>query len=194
MNHTSEHIRDRSSQSQDLRRQLQHGDTSGLRRRRAIIGLSLVGMTSMAIVSAFQTGLLKHLPDPPSDRFQSDEVNSSDTAYQWGIPDGTISLAGHATNIVLAAYGGATRTGSQPWVPLVAAFKAAAEAAVAAKYLFYEMPIVQKKWCGYCIIDAVTHLGAFALTLPEAVNTLSGQRTPHGGKSTERRLSNDSVL
>ena len=153
---------------QALRRELQHDGSAAIRRRRAIVGLSLIGMGSMAIVSAFQTGLLKHLPDPPLDQFQSDEVNSSDTAYHWGVPDGTISLAGHATNIVLAAYGRRHRAEAEPWIPLAACAKAAVEAAVAVKYLFYEMPIVQKKWCGYCITDALAHIGTCALTLPEA--------------------------
>lgn len=167
----------RLTDPQQLRRELQREGSSVIRRRRAIIGMSLIGMASMAIVSAFQTGLLKHLPDPPWDRFQSDEVNSSDTAYHWGVPDGTISLASHATNIVLAAYGRRNRATAQPWVPLAACAKTAAEAAVAAKYLFYEMPIVQKKWCGYCITDAVMHIGTFALTLPEAWDVLVRRHT-----------------
>lgn len=162
---------------QQLRKDLQHGHSAALRRRRTIIGLSIIGMGSMAIVSAFQTGLLKHLPDPPLDRFQSDEVNSSDTAYHWGVPDGTISLAGHATNIVLAAYGRRDRVEVEPWAPLAACVKAAAEAAVAVKYLFYEMPIVQKKWCGYCITDAMMHIGTFAFTLPEAWDAATRMRS-----------------
>jgi hypothetical protein len=38
------------------------------------------------------------VPDPPLRRFDSDRVNASDTAYQYGVPDGTLTLAGHATN------------------------------------------------------------------------------------------------
>jgi hypothetical protein len=34
-------------------------------------------------------GLVKHLPDPPLPGFDSDRVNSSDTAYKFGAPDGT---------------------------------------------------------------------------------------------------------
>ncbi|HSC57423.1 MAG TPA: hypothetical protein VLC51_09475, partial [Nitrospira sp.] len=64
-----------------------------------------------------------------------------DTAYHWGVPDGTVSLAGHGSNIVLAAYGGANRATDLPWLALVACAKAAAEAMVAVKYLCYEMPI-----------------------------------------------------
>jgi len=37
--------------------------------------------------------------------------------------------------------------------PLVAG----AQATIAAKYLFYQMPKVDKAWCPYCIADAVTH-------------------------------------
>jgi uncharacterized membrane protein len=153
---------------QQLRRELQDGDSPGLRRRRTIIGMSLVGMASMAVVTLFQTGVLRHLPDPPLRRFQSEKVNSSDTAYQYGVPDGTITLAGHATNIMLAAIGGDERARERPWIPLVSAGKAGAEAMVAAKYLFYEMPVVEKAWCGYCIVDALMHIGTFLFTLPEA--------------------------
>src|SRR5919197_5100979 len=126
---------------QRLRQELQEGNTPALWRRRALIGLSMVGMASIAVVSLFQTGLLTHLPDPPLEGFDAEKVNSSDTAYHLGVPDGTISLAGHATNIALAAFGGADRARSQPWVPLLAAGKMAAEAAVAGKYLFYQMPV-----------------------------------------------------
>ena len=33
--------------------------------RRAVVGASLVGMASMAMVALFQTGLKRHLADPP---------------------------------------------------------------------------------------------------------------------------------
>jgi uncharacterized membrane protein len=158
--------------AQQLRRELQEGDSPDLSLRRAIIGLSLVGIASMAVVTLYQTGILRHLPDPPVRRFDSEKVNSSDTAYQYGVPDGTITLASHATNIVMAAFGGTDRAREQPWIPLVAAGKAGAEAVVATKYLFYEMPVVEKAWWGYCIVDALMHIGTFALTLPEAVKTI----------------------
>ncbi len=75
---------------EQLRRELQHGEGDDLRRRRAIIGVSLVGMASMVTVSLLQTGILRHLPDPPLNGFNSDKVNSSDVAYQFGAPDGTL--------------------------------------------------------------------------------------------------------
>ena len=161
-----------------LRRELQEGDSRDLRLRRAVIGLSVAGMASMAMVSLFQTGVIQHLPDPPLGRFDSDKVNSSETAYHWGVPDGTVSMASHAANVVLAAIGGEERIRRQPWVPLMAAISAAAQAVVAAKYLFHEMPVKQKRWCGYCIVDALAHLGTFALTLPAAIKAVSALSRP----------------
>ena len=155
-----------------LRRELQQGETDDLWRRRAIIGLSLVGMTAMAAVSLLQTGVIQHLPDPPLESFDSDKVNSSDTAYALGVPDGTLSLASLAANVPLAAFGGSDRVREQPWVPLAAAGKAAVEAAVAGWY-FYQMPAKEKKWCGYCIVGALANFGIFALTLPEAKKALA---------------------
>lgn len=152
---------------QQFRRELQDGKSSGLNLRRAIIGLSLVGMGAMAAVSLFQTGVVKHLPDPPLDGFDSDKVNSSDTAYALGVPDGTLSLASFAANIPLAAYGGENRAETQPFVPIAAAAKATVEAAVAGWY-FYQMAAVEKKWCAYCIVGAATNWGIVALSLVEA--------------------------
>lgn len=172
----SSHLR---TSPQELRQDLQEGDTPDLRRRRGVIGLSLLGMASMAAVSLLQTGMVKHLPDPPLDNFNSDKVNSSETAYQFGVPDGTVSLAGLAANIPIAAFGGADRARQQPWVPLVAAGKAAVEA-VAAGWYFYQMPAKEKAWCGYCIMGALASFGILALTLPEARQALLALRSPSG--------------
>lgn len=156
---------------QELRRELQESKSEGLSRRRKIIGLSLLGMAAMTAVTLFQTGIVKHLPDPPVDGFDSDKVNSSDTAYALGAPDGTLSLASLAANIPLAAFGGENRAEEQPIVPILAASKAVVEAAVAGWY-FYQMPAKEKAWCGYCIAGALVNVGIAALTLPEAKRAL----------------------
>lgn len=165
-------IRNGKLTRQQLRHQLQQEDTSDLRRRRGVIGLSLVGMASMTAVTLLQTGIVKHLPDPPFGNFDSDRVNSSDTAYRLGAPDGSISLASLAVNIPIAAFGGANRAQTKPWVSLVAALKAAGEA-LAASWYFYQMPAKEKAWCGYCIVGAIANIGIAALTLPEARRALA---------------------
>ena len=122
---------------QQLRQQLQQEHTSDLKWRRGIITWSLVGMASMTAVTLLETGIIKHLPDPPFGNFDSDRVSSSDTAYRLGAPDGSISLASLAANIPVAAFGGANRVQTKPWVPLVAAVKAKGEA-LAACWYFYQ--------------------------------------------------------
>ncbi len=152
---------------QKLRRELQDGTNEDLRIRRGVIALSVLGMGAMTAVALLQTGIVKHLPDPPLKSFDSDKVNSSDTAYALGVPDGTISLASLAVNVPLAAFGGANRAETMPLVPIFSAAKATVEAAVAGWY-FYQMPAKEKKWCAYCIVGAAANFGIAALTLVEA--------------------------
>ncbi len=155
----------------ELRSQLQESSSADMKRRRAIVGLSLFGIANMAIVSLLQTGIVKHIPDPPSNHFDSDKVNSSDTAYKLGTPDGTLSLAGLAMNVPIAGFGGASRAQNAPYVPIAASAKSAIEA-IAAGWYFYQMPAKEKKWCAYCIGGAIANFGIFALTLPEAVRAV----------------------
>ncbi len=151
------------------------GDSPEMKRRRAVIGLSLIGMAAMGAVSLLQTGVVKHLPDPPIKNFDSDKVNLSETAYRFGAPDGTISLAGLAANIPLAAFGGKDRASENPLVPLLAGAKAMIEAIVAG-WFFLQMPTKQKAWCGYCIVGALCNWGIAALTFSEAKAALDELR------------------
>lgn len=155
---------------QELRRRIRSDRGAEMRLRRGIVGLSLVGIASMGVVALYQTGLLRHLPDPPTRRphFDSEKVNSSDEAFGYGMPDGPIALAAHAVNLAIAAAGPPGRHRTRPWLPLLAALLSGTQAAVAARYLFHQMPKVDRAWCPYCVADALTHFATFALTLPEA--------------------------
>ena len=159
----------------EVRAEITGGSSNDLTRRRAIIGLSLVGLGIAAAATLLQTGLVKHLPDPPLGNFDADKVITSDEAYVFGIPDATVALAGLALNVPIAAYGSRNRAEKRPLVPVFAAFKSATEAAAAAWY-FYQMPAKQKTWCAYCIAAAAVYFGIFALTLPEAA-TAAGFKT-----------------
>jgi uncharacterized membrane protein len=153
-------------EARQLRRDLQRGDTTSIKLRRAIIGTSVVGMAAMVPVTALQTGIVRHLPDPPIKGFHSDAANSSLIAYRFGAPDGSMAVASFAANIPLAAFGRADRTTTTPLVPLIAAGKAAIDLAGSAWY-FNEMRR-GKKWCPYCLVGAISSLAAFVLTVPEA--------------------------
>ena len=152
-------------EARELRRDLQRGNTPQLNLRRAVIGASVVGAASMVPVTLLQTGIVHHLPDPPIKGFQSDAANSSLIAYQFGAPDGSMAVASFAANIPIAAFGGADRARTKPFVPLIAAVKAGIDFASSAWY-FNEMRR-GKKWCPYCIVGAISSLAVFLLTLPE---------------------------
>jgi uncharacterized membrane protein len=159
----------------ELRSQLQDSTDADMWRRRAIVVASLFGMANMAVVSLLQVGVVKHLPDPPLDNFDSDKVNSSKTAYALGTPDGALSLAGLAINVPLVGFGGLSRAERTPYVPITAAVKSGIEAAAAGWY-FYQMPKKEKKWCAFCIAGAIANVTVFALTLPEAARAFKRLR------------------
>ncbi len=152
---------------QQMRADLVQGRSADLVRRRAMVATSLVGLVSMGIVTLLQTGLVKHLPDPPLKSFDSDKVNLSKTAYQFGVPDGSLGMLSFALNLPLVAFGGADRAERYPMVPLLFTLKTTVDAAISTWY-FYQMPANEKAWCGYCITGAVASLGVFTLSLPEA--------------------------
>lgn len=155
----------------ELRQAVQNSRSSEMRNRRGIVGFSLIGIAAMAVVSLLQTGIVKHLPDPPTKKphFDSDKVNSSKEAYGFGMPDGPLTIAVHGLNLALAAAGPPSRWKNRPWLPLLAAGVAIPQALIAGKYLFHQMPKVEKAWCPYCIVDALTLFATVALTVPEAV-------------------------
>jgi uncharacterized membrane protein len=156
----------------ELREALQHDASREMRLRRAQIVVNLIGIASMALTTLLQTGVVKRLPDPPRGKFDTKKVNSSDEAYSYGGPDSPVNITAHAVNILLASTGAADRARRHPWLPLLAATLAGAQAAVAAKYLFYQMPAVDEAWCPYCITDALMHFANFGLTVPEAAAAL----------------------
>ena len=162
-----------------LRRDLREGRATAMRLRRAIVGASLLGTACMAVTTLYQMGSVRHLPDPPLRGFDSDRVNASDTAYGMGMPDSPLGLLAHAVAIAFAARGGADRARRSPWLPIAATAAAAPAAAVATRFLTHEMPVMERAWCPWCIVDGLTHLAVFALTLFEcrrAVEVLLGRR------------------
>ncbi|MEX2494773.1 MAG: vitamin K epoxide reductase family protein [Woeseia sp.] len=158
---------------QELRREIQETDSRDMRRRKAIVAANLIGLASMGLVSLLQMGMVRRLPEPRVRvlglPMKTKKVNFSDAAFGYGAPDGTINLVAHSTNIALAAAGDSNRARSRPWIPLALAIASAAQAGVAGKYLFHQMPKVDRAWCPYCVVDAVTHLATFALAMPEAL-------------------------
>jgi hypothetical protein len=129
--------------SDDLRR----GAGPALDARRRIAGLALGAMGSMGMVAAYQFGLLRHLPEPPLPRLDSDRVDASGEAYELlKTPDAALGLASYAATLALARMGGRNRARDQPWLPLALAAKTALDAASGA-YLALEQGTKHKRFC-----------------------------------------------
>ena len=156
-----------------LRHELQTSDEPEVILRRAVVGVSIAGIAAMTAVTLFQSGIVKHLPDPPEQDFDSEKVNSSEEAYSYGMPDGPLGIASHAVNLALATSGSANRAQEAPWLPVMATVAATPAALTSMQYLFYAMPVKEKAWCGYCVADALTHIATLGLTLYESSKALS---------------------
>ncbi len=68
---------------EELSRQLREGSGEFLARRRKVAGLALAAAGSMGLISLYQLGIIKHLPDPPLPGFDSDKVDAAAEAYSW---------------------------------------------------------------------------------------------------------------
>ena len=78
---------------------LRNGMSPELRHRRAVAALSLVSATSMGVISLYQTGLVKHLPEPPLGLFDADRVDAAADAYPLGVPDATLGLVSYGVTL-----------------------------------------------------------------------------------------------
>lgn len=148
-----------------IRGALRNEKTKDLEKRRKIMLLSAIGLVDFSIISLYQTGVIRHLPDPSFAIFDSDYVNGSEDAYLFGVPDGPVSATVYALNLVLASAGGSEKTGRSPLFDLALGATVAGNAAGAIVYL-HSMIFKQKKVCLYCITGALINIASAALITP----------------------------
>ena len=159
--------------SDDLRRRT----SPHLRRRRRQTALVLGATAAMGLVSLYQTGLVKHLPDPPLPGFDSDRVDASGEAYEtFKTPDGTLGIASYGATLALVGMGGAERAGERPWIPLLAAAKLAYDGAGAA-WLTAEQITKHRALCFYCLLASAATWAAVAESVPEAKSAWESLRS-----------------
>ena len=150
-----------------LSRYLRTASDPDLRRRRWVLGLSLAGATIGQVVAAYQTGLIKHLPDPPVGPFDSDRVDASDYAYERAAtPDGLLMALTYAVTATLAGAGGRDRARHRPVLPLLMAAKVAADVVT-------NLALVREEWsqnkalCAWCQTATLASAASLALVVPE---------------------------
>lgn len=82
----------------------------GLDARRRVAAPSLGSIGALGVVTAYQTGLVRHLPEPPLRAFDAHRVDASGEAYHFAkVPDGSIGILNSAVTLILAGIGGAVR-------------------------------------------------------------------------------------
>ncbi len=150
--------------SDDLRRRV----TPHLRRRRRQTVLTLGATATMGVISLYQTGILRHLPDPPLPGLDSDKVDASGEAYQYlKTPDAALGLASYAATLALAGMGSGRRAEERPWIPLALAAKVGLDT-VSALYLTVEQGSKHRRFCSWCLVATGLSAAMVPQVLPEA--------------------------
>lgn len=166
-----------------LSRELRQGQSADLTRRRWIIGLSMVGTAMAQVVSLYQTGIIRHLPDPPSRLFDSDRVDASDYAYRrLSTPDGFMMLVSYGITAGLAAAGGERRARQTPLLPIAMGLKILGDVAVALE-LGREEWAENQALCAYCQVATLASIASAALALPEVREAIAALRGQDGQRS-----------
>jgi uncharacterized membrane protein len=157
-------------------RQLREDDDHFLAKRRGIVACGLAAAGAMGLITLYQIGIIKHLPEPSLPGFDADKVDASDEAYSYlQTPGAFIGLGSYAVTLGLAAMGPKNRAESQPWIPLALLAKTTADAAQAAK-LTLDQWTRNKAFCFWCLLAAAATFTALPLAVPEAVAALDRLR------------------
>lgn len=153
-----------------LSRELREGRSPDLTRRRWTIGLSIIGTAIGGVVTLYQTGIIRRLPDIlPGGIFDAEKVDASDYAYKrLQMPDAPLMMMTYATTAALAAAGGAERAMRQPALPVALAAKAWYDFATCLK-LGQEEWAENKALCSWCQVATLISAITAALSLPEAI-------------------------
>ncbi|HEV7299484.1 MAG TPA: vitamin K epoxide reductase family protein [Tepidisphaeraceae bacterium] len=168
--------------------ELRNETSPDLTRRRWIIGLSLLGVAAGKIVGAYQTGILRRLPDLPFWPFDSNRVNASDYAYSRGqMPDGLPMIVNLGITACLAGAGGKYRAEDNPALPIATTAKAIADLAVTAK-LGQEEWRENKALCAYCQAATVASAAVLVLSLPETIRALKSITGPKPAQPARRTV------
>jgi uncharacterized membrane protein len=157
-----------AAKAAELGRDLRESSSEFMKKRRGVLGLSLASIASMGVIALYQTGILKHVPEPPLPGLDADKVNGSAQAYQYlETPDAVLGVGSYALTLGLAATGPPDRATRQPWLPLALAAKAGVDAILSAKLTFEEAKRY-RAFCLWCLVAAGATIATVPLVIPEA--------------------------
>lgn len=155
-----------------LSHELRLETSEDLNRRRWVVGLSMLGATIGQVVSLYQLGIIKRLPDPPLPYIDSNKVNASAYAYKrLETPDALLMLLTYSVTAILAGAGGKNRAETHPAIPIAMGIKTLADTAL-------NLQLAREEWqdnkalCFYCQTATVVSAVSTALAVPEAVKAV----------------------
>lgn len=161
-------LKENTLQAAELSSQLRQGSGTFLTLRRIVLGLSMVSTVSMQVISLYQMGIIKHLPEPPLPHLDADKVDASPDAYaKLETPDAVLAIGSYAATMALTAMGKQDRAQKQPWIPLALAAKVGFDTFQAGK-LTLDQINKQKAFCSWCLLAAITTALTVPLVIPEA--------------------------
>jgi hypothetical protein len=144
-----------------------------MRRRRGVIGLSLAAAGSMGLIGLYQSGVIRHIPEPPLPALDADKVDASAEAFErFQVGDAFLGFVSYGVTMTLAAMGPPRRAVQQPWLPLALAAKVAFDVAMAAK-LTVDQWTKHKAFCFWCLAAAAATFATAPLVVNEAGDALS---------------------
>ncbi len=159
-------------QARALSHELRTGRDAHLQRRRGVVALSLLAAASMGVVTLYQMGIIRHLPELPLPKLDADKVDASAEAYaKLETPDAVLGLGSYAATMTLAAMGAADRARTQPWLPLALAAKVGFDVLQAGK-LTVDQWTKHRAFCSWCLLAAAATFAMAPLVVPEAREAL----------------------
>lgn len=169
-----------SDGAQKLAAALQSDRSPEMRRRRWIVGISLVGVTLAQIMTLKQVGILGRLPDLPGDEVSDRVVDDGHAYKRLETPNAVLQIISYGATAALAAMGGSNRSRETPWLPLALLGKTAYDSFISVKQA--QEAIGRREQVS--VYPALSLLGAFACLGLAAIDALSAGKSV-GGKGAE---------
>jgi hypothetical protein len=160
------------SEARNLSSALRNDSSGDVRRRRAVVGLSILGTASLGLIALYQMGIIQHLPEPELPYLDAEKVDASGEAYQWlSTPDAVLGIASYSTTMVLASMGDRNRAKNQPYIPLALAAKTALDVFNAVR-LTSDQWTKHRAFCIWCLVAAGATFATVPFVIPEAVEAV----------------------
>jgi len=161
-------LRKSSAEAESLSDYLRNASDGSISARRRITSLYLAGTAALAVVAAYQMGLIKRVPEPRLSFLDADRVDASGEAYEsLRMPDAVLGLVSYSITLALVTSGGRDRGKTQPWLPVAAALKVAFDAA-SGVMLTVEQISKHRALCSWCLGAAAASWISVPPVLPEA--------------------------